>query len=130
MDALVPGADRSTGRVNDVTGRGRHTSTSAVALRLPDDEVAGIDTPEVLLRAGARRSHRDRLTLPPTSSQAPTGAGGAPRRTPVRGLTPTSPPGPGPRPSRHDWTRYGACCEPAPAKATPTIGHLGAPGES
>ena len=35
VNALVPGADRSTGRVNDVTGRGRHTSTSAVALPLP-----------------------------------------------------------------------------------------------
>jgi ribosome biogenesis GTPase / thiamine phosphate phosphatase len=36
VNALVPGADRATGSVNVVTGRGRHTSTSAVALRLPD----------------------------------------------------------------------------------------------
>lgn len=35
VNALVPDAFRATGRVNDVTGRGRHTSTSAVALRLP-----------------------------------------------------------------------------------------------
>ena len=35
VNALVPGADRATGRVNDTTGRGRHTSTSAVALPLP-----------------------------------------------------------------------------------------------
>ncbi|PZR52081.1 ribosome small subunit-dependent GTPase A [Xylanimonas oleitrophica] len=35
VNALVPGAGRATGHVNDVTGRGRHTSTSAVALRLP-----------------------------------------------------------------------------------------------
>jgi ribosome biogenesis GTPase len=35
INALVPDADRATGVVNDVTGRGRHTSTSAVALRLP-----------------------------------------------------------------------------------------------
>lgn len=35
VNRLVPEADRATGRVNDVTGRGRHTSTSAVALRLP-----------------------------------------------------------------------------------------------
>jgi ribosome biogenesis GTPase len=35
VNALVPGAARATGHVNDVTGRGRHTSTSAVALRLP-----------------------------------------------------------------------------------------------
>ncbi|MFE7507047.1 ribosome small subunit-dependent GTPase A [Promicromonospora sp. NPDC057488] len=35
INALVPDAKRATGVVNDVTGRGRHTSTSAVALRLP-----------------------------------------------------------------------------------------------
>lgn len=35
VNALVPGTGRATGHVNDVTGRGRHTSTSAVALRLP-----------------------------------------------------------------------------------------------
>jgi len=39
VNALVPGADRAIGRVNDHTGRGRHTSTSAVALALPDDEL-------------------------------------------------------------------------------------------
>jgi ribosome biogenesis GTPase len=51
VNALIPGADRVVGVVNDVTGRGRHTSTSAVALRLPEtDELAGgwvIDTPGV-----------------------------------------------------------------------------------
>lgn len=52
VNALIPGANRSTGRVNDVTGRGRHTSTSAVALPLPPGatgEPAGwvIDTPGV-----------------------------------------------------------------------------------
>lgn len=35
VNALVPTALRTTGVVNAVTGRGRHTSTSAVALRLP-----------------------------------------------------------------------------------------------
>lgn len=35
INALVPQARRATGVVNDVTGRGRHTSTSAVALPLP-----------------------------------------------------------------------------------------------
>lgn len=46
MNALVPQADRATGAVNAVTGRGRHTSSSAVCLPLP----AGgwlIDTPGV-----------------------------------------------------------------------------------
>jgi ribosome biogenesis GTPase / thiamine phosphate phosphatase len=35
VNALVPGAARSTGVVNEVTGRGRHTSTSAYAMPLP-----------------------------------------------------------------------------------------------
>ncbi len=35
VNALCPDADRATGHVNDVTGRGRHTSTSALGLRLP-----------------------------------------------------------------------------------------------
>jgi ribosome biogenesis GTPase len=34
VNALVPDARRATGKVNDVTGRGRHTSTSAIALPL------------------------------------------------------------------------------------------------
>lgn len=34
VNALVPGTGRSTGHVNDVTGRGRHTSSSAVAVAL------------------------------------------------------------------------------------------------
>ena len=46
VNALVPDAERATGHVNEVTGRGRHTSTSAVALPL---EPSGwvIDTPGV-----------------------------------------------------------------------------------
>lgn len=46
VNALVPDAQRATGRVNDVTGRGRHTSTSAVALELPHGGWV-IDTPGV-----------------------------------------------------------------------------------
>lgn len=46
VNALVPDAGRATGVVNDVTGRGRHTSTSAVALELPDGGRI-IDTPGV-----------------------------------------------------------------------------------
>jgi ribosome biogenesis GTPase len=46
VNALVPGADRSTGAVNEVTGRGRHTSTSAIALPLPGGGSI-IDTPGV-----------------------------------------------------------------------------------
>ena len=51
VNALVPGAYRETGVVNDTTGRGRHTSSSAVALRvvLPDTVTPTwvIDTPGV-----------------------------------------------------------------------------------
>jgi len=47
VNGLVPDAGRATGVVNDVTGRGRHTSTSAVALRLPGDRGWVIDTPGV-----------------------------------------------------------------------------------
>lgn len=48
VNALVPGSDRAVGRVNDVTGRGRHTSTSAVMLPLPaDDHGWIIDTPGI-----------------------------------------------------------------------------------
>ncbi|WP_084105847.1 ribosome small subunit-dependent GTPase A [Demequina sp. NBRC 110056] len=46
VNALVPDAGRATGVVNDVTGRGRHTSTSAVALELPFGGRI-IDTPGV-----------------------------------------------------------------------------------
>ena len=47
VNALVPGADRVTGAVNDVTGRGRHISTSAVALPLPPPGGWVVDTPGV-----------------------------------------------------------------------------------
>ena len=36
VNAIIKSADRMTGDVNDVTGRGRHTSSSAVALKLDD----------------------------------------------------------------------------------------------
>jgi len=49
VNALVPGTDRATGRVNTVTGRGRHTSSSTVSLRMREGERSGwiIDTPGV-----------------------------------------------------------------------------------
>ena len=46
VNALVPGAGRATGGVNAVTGRGRHTSSSAIALELPTGGWV-IDTPGV-----------------------------------------------------------------------------------
>jgi ribosome biogenesis GTPase / thiamine phosphate phosphatase len=51
VNALVPGADRETGGVNAVTGRGRHTSTQALMLPLPgaDGQQDGwiVDTPGI-----------------------------------------------------------------------------------
>lgn len=48
VNALT-GADRATGGVNAVTGRGRHTSSSALALRIPESPAGTwiIDTPGV-----------------------------------------------------------------------------------
>ena len=45
VNSLVPSAVRTTGEVNAVTGRGRHTSTSAVAF--PLDEGWVVDTPGI-----------------------------------------------------------------------------------
>jgi ribosome biogenesis GTPase len=49
VNALVPSADRATGHVNQVTGRGRHTSSSTVSLRYENPDGSGwvIDTPGV-----------------------------------------------------------------------------------
>lgn len=49
VNALVPTAGRATGHVNDVTGRGRHTSSSTVSLRYRGEGGSGwvIDTPGV-----------------------------------------------------------------------------------
>ena len=44
FNALIPAASRAIGAVNTVTGRGRHTSSSALALRLPGGGWI-IDTP-------------------------------------------------------------------------------------
>lgn len=46
VNNLVPGTDRSTGRVNTVTGKGRHTSTSVRAIALPGGGWI-IDTPGI-----------------------------------------------------------------------------------
>ncbi|MCX6406819.1 MAG: ribosome small subunit-dependent GTPase A [Propionibacteriales bacterium] len=50
VNALVPGTGRAVSHVNEVTGRGRHTSTSALAIELDDASTGGrggwiIDTP-------------------------------------------------------------------------------------
>lgn len=62
VNHLVPSADRATGVVNAVTGRGRHTSTSAVALALPHGGWI-IDTPGVR-SFGLAHVHPDDVLLP------------------------------------------------------------------
>lgn len=47
VNGLVPDAGRAVGHVNAVTGKGRHTSSSAIALPLPGDSGWLIDTPGV-----------------------------------------------------------------------------------
>lgn len=49
VNALVPSAERAIGRVNEVTGRGRHTSSSTISFRVVTDHGSGwvIDTPGV-----------------------------------------------------------------------------------
>ncbi|HYO39620.1 MAG TPA: ribosome small subunit-dependent GTPase A [Nocardioidaceae bacterium] len=51
VNALVPGSHRAIGHVNAVTGRGRHTSTSALMLPLPGEKgrIDGwiVDTPGI-----------------------------------------------------------------------------------
>lgn len=47
VNALVPDAGRDVGHVNAVTGRGRHTSTSAYLLELPESAGWIVDTPGI-----------------------------------------------------------------------------------
>ncbi|MDZ5620883.1 ribosome small subunit-dependent GTPase A [Nocardioides bizhenqiangii] len=47
VNAIVPDADRAIGHVNAVTGQGRHTSTSAMMLALPDEAGWIVDTPGI-----------------------------------------------------------------------------------
>ena len=60
VNALVESAHRATGDVNDVTGRGRHTSSSAIALPLNDNSGWIIDTPGVR-SFGLAHVERDRV---------------------------------------------------------------------
>ncbi len=75
VNALVPGAARAVGEVSDVTGRGRHISSSAYALRLPHGGWV-IDTPGVR-SFGLAHIDVDRIigTFPDLAA----GTGGCPR---------------------------------------------------
>ena len=76
VNALVPDAGRATGRVNSVTGRGRHTSTSAVVLPVPGEGWV-VDTPGIrsfgLAHVDAARSIVHFPDLEPGTAQCPRG---------------------------------------------------------
>jgi ribosome biogenesis GTPase len=59
VNALIPDANRLTGVVNDVTGRGKHTSVSAIALALPENTGWVVDTPGVRSFGLAHVTHED-----------------------------------------------------------------------
>jgi ribosome biogenesis GTPase len=78
VNALVPDADRAVGVVSPVTGRGRHTSSSAVALALPGGGWI-IDTPG-LRSFGLGHVHPDDVVsafpdLAEAAAQCPPGCG-------------------------------------------------------
>lgn len=69
INDLVPDAGRLTGDVNDVTGRGRHTSSSAIALALADGGWI-IDTPGIRAFGLAHRNPRDIVNAFPDLAEA------------------------------------------------------------
>jgi ribosome biogenesis GTPase len=71
INDLVPDADRLTGDVNDVTGRGRHTSSSAIALALPRGGWI-IDTPGIRAFGLAHRNPREIVEAFPDLAEAAT----------------------------------------------------------
>ncbi len=75
VNALVPTAERATGVVNDVTGRGRHTSTSAIALPLLGGGWV-VDTPGV---RSFGLGHIDPATFVEHFPDLAQGAAGCPR---------------------------------------------------
>lgn len=78
VNALT-GADRATGGVNDVTGRGRHTSSSALALTVPGTRPGTwvVDTPGIRSLGLAHVAEEDLLNaftdLVPATADCPRG---------------------------------------------------------
>ena len=65
VNALVPGTGRATGAVSDVTGKGRHTSTSAAAIALPGVRSFGISHVRTEAFIGAFPDLKDIITACP-----------------------------------------------------------------
>ena len=71
INGLIPDADRAVGHVNVTTGKGRHTSTSAVAFELPGGGWL-VDTPGVRSFGLAHTEAEHVLSVFPGLSQAAT----------------------------------------------------------
>lgn len=100
VNALVPDAARAIGHVNVVTGRGRHTSSSAVSLRYAGDGGRGwvIDTPGV---RSFGLGHVDPANILRAYTDLAAVAEECPADAPTCPMLPTAP---SPRPSpRADW---------------------------
>lgn len=69
INKLVPDADRQVGSVNNATGKGRHTSTSSVALALPSGGWV-VDTPGVRSFGLGHASPADVLAVFPGLQEA------------------------------------------------------------
>ncbi|GFJ89559.1 hypothetical protein Prum_032010 [Phytohabitans rumicis] len=112
VNRIVPDADRAVGVVSAI-GKGRHTSSSAVALRLPADEPSWIiDTPGYGASASPTSPRTACCTASPTwsrgpSTARPTASTPAPRRT--ARWTPGSPRG---TPTRAGSSRTAGCWPP------------------
>ena len=117
VNALVPGTARATGVVNDVTGRGRHTSSSAVAVRAARRRLGGRHPRRAVVRAGARRPGPDPARVPRPGRRAPASARGAAATTSRSAALDAfvASGGAGPCRTRPGWTRCAGCCALAPA---------------
>ncbi len=71
INALIPGVDRAVGEVSALTGKGRHTSTSAVAFELPEGGWL-VDTPGVRSFGLAHTEPQDILGVFPELSEVVT----------------------------------------------------------
>ena len=119
VNALT-GSDRATGHVNAVTGRGRHTSSSALALRPVERDgrpvPAGtwiIDTPGI---RSFGLAHVPRETVVDAFVDLAPGAADCPkdaptqRRPPIAESKPTWPPGRRAPAAPSVWSRYASSC--------------------
>ncbi len=120
VNALIPDASRAVGTVSPVTGRGRHTSSSVVALRLPGGRLDHRHARAAQLRPRAHRGGPRGAGLPRPGR----GAGRLPAGLPVTSRTSARWTTGWPSMTRRErwrpgWTRCGGCCAAGKATTTP-----------